>query len=875
MLDTFDPSAFSSPSECVRELKELGISLGHRLGARVFGLGHRGVRFSLAFLEEAAEGGAARELLERSEWTVLASTGLQEVGHLLDPEVARAVEEGGVLHVVTPDEVLPETALVPSSGASTSLLPSVTGAEAGVFGGALWDRRRLEQASLSLLDAEDPEELVESFRYLFRALVTSGQNPTGLLVTALRRKKRELSREVAAQVREHLSRDLGRALLDLLSEDPRQMAGALKYLLGEAAASWRELLPVVLVPALQGALERGEGRAVVLSHPEPLARRLGGELERIETFLDALLDRIPELGFKERVNLGTFLVSLAANTAGLSTFLLRRAEVAADPHMQAFLGSVLSRVEQDPQERERCVDLMVELFLTRGHETALQERLRPTFMQLGTAPLERLARPEALERLEPGQRIWLIHLWNQYRAEKLELPDDEIFVGLARSEILGRRRGSMLALVRSGQLCHPSLVEALTGDPERELLIGYLLAEASRMEEPDDEAVFDLLAHFGPEVLSPAFRRLREEAALQSAAAAHRLFFFGRLASRLEEPGDLSGMASEILGFPIYRAEAHPRIWLGLGSLGSVPGLGAEHVSRIIALLMEDLDVYPEARVEALLLAYPRADEELRREVEERLRSVLEAESPDRHLLKACLDGLERLLERGDYLVEPERLVADLCRTVLMRSRTPDLQHVMRRALSYASEGDGVQQPTAWAKEDRDQALRILGAVACHPATPDRLHRMVLVRLFSFLTDWLEAVEQGTDLYTHRDTPLWELLDRVLRTRPGEVGFQLAGEIGLKVLELHQRSPRNLALEWRERTQRFLVTLIEHDVGPQLAHRGVPIDLPASLLRVLMELEPVEDQDRPVSLYLLSELSGRTLRPDLRPRLDAYLTRAQ
>src|SRR5690606_33493749 len=160
-----------------------------------------------------------------------------------------------------------------------------------------------------------------------------------------------------------------------------------------------------------------------------------------------------------------------------------------------------------------------------------------------------------------------------------------------------------------------------------------------------------------------------------------------------------------------YRSEAHPRVWLGLGFLGSVPGPEEAHVGRIIERLMEGLAAYPEARVEALVLAYPQAGEERRRPVEGRLRPARGAGSAGRQLLKACLDGLERLLERGAYLVEPERLVADLCRTVLMRSRAPDLQHVMRRALSYASEGDGVQQPTAWAKEDRDQALRILGAV--------------------------------------------------------------------------------------------------------------------------------------------------------------------
>lgn len=37
--DSFDPTQYTSAAECVQGLKEFGVALGHRLGARVFGLG--------------------------------------------------------------------------------------------------------------------------------------------------------------------------------------------------------------------------------------------------------------------------------------------------------------------------------------------------------------------------------------------------------------------------------------------------------------------------------------------------------------------------------------------------------------------------------------------------------------------------------------------------------------------------------------------------------------------------------------------------------------------------------------------------------------------------------------------------------------------
>lgn len=877
MLDSFDPSGLASPRECVEELRGLGLELGFRAGARLFSLSQRGVRFSLAFLEAAAEGGPEQRLLMDPGWNALEQPQQSQVEALVGDCQAVVVAAGGLLHVVTPDEAPSPTALVHTS--SESLLSSVAGgADPQAFSGILWDRRKMEQASLCLLDGEDADELVESFRYLFRALVTSGQSPMDLMVTALKRGKQELSLEVARQVQEHLNRELGRALRAVVSAEPKPMQSALNYLLGEDGQAWAEVLAVVLLPALRGVVSQPEGRAVVFSVLEQTVERIGTDPREVESFLDALVDEMPRLSLTQRLGFARFLEKLQSVYPPVTTYLLTQLKVARSPQDAAFFGHVLSRMQLSAEEKGECLERMVELFSGQGLETALEERLKNTFVSLGAAALERLSDPFLLRRLGPARRMDVIALWNRFRAEGLEMPDQKVFVELALTAVHDRRRDTVLALVRSGQMTHPALVKGLRADPNPEELVSYFTGEAFRLEEPDDEEVFRLLAEFGGLPLEKPFARLRQEAALGSAAAAHRLLFFARLANhlKLDKKGRkrLVTMVAELLEFKIYHPGSHPNVWLGLGYLGALPGLPPDLVRRSLELVSADLEQHPEQKVEALLRIYPHASQEQRVHTEEALRSIFASESSLRPVLKACLSGLEQLLQRGEFLVEPEKLVADLCRTVLFKGREQNLQQVMRQALSYATEGDGVRRPTVWDREDREQALRILGAIVVHPATDERLHRMVLVRLFSFLQDWLDEVERGKDLYACRDTALFDLLDPALRRRPGEVGFDYAGEVGWKLIELHRRVPHQLNLEWRESAQRFLLTLVELDVGAELRKNGVRVDLPDAILNALMELEPVEEQEVPVSRYLLSTLHSRaTLRNPLEERLCEYLGR--
>lgn len=864
MADTFDPSAHVSAGECVRALKEQGIAVSHRLGARIFSLGARGVRFSLAFLEEIAD---RPELLMEEFWRDLAAPFDKRRMEEALAGLAGVRLEGQLAHVLTPDEM--EATGPPSS----SLLPAVLGrAEPARMSGLLFDRRRLEEAALTLLDAESSTDLVENFRYLFRATLSSGQDPSGLLVTALRRSKPELSREVGHQVREHLHRDLGRALEALQEDDPLRVTDAVHYLLNARETSF--LRDSILLPALLPVLRKGDHRQTLYDSLERLGEVLTGSTltnqgldAALEAFLEYLLDDLPGLDSEPRASLTTFLVAMAGSYPELPGYLMRRLESTVDPALHVFYAHVLTRVELPSRERGRLSLRLRATLLEHGREPALLENLKLIFTRLGQDSLEELSTPETVAEMTPALRIWLVHLWHHFRPE-----DVGPLADLAATHL--RDRSLLLALVRTGQLLHPQVAGRILELPDRAAVILYLLGEAFRMEEPDDQVVLDLLGRMGFEALEPAYARLAEEAATRSPAAATRLLLFGSLARRLTrvETDRLREMVDSTLDFPIYHEDSLPAVWSGLGQLGAVPSLEPSQRQAILERLCEPLANYPAVRVEALLALYPVAGEELQRAVEARLRAPLTESEPAREVLSACLAGLESLCGGALFPHEADELVGVLCRTVLWKAREQSLESVMRQALKYSSEGDGVRIPTAWSREDRDAAQRILGCLARHEAGPERLQGLVLVRLFSFLQDWLEAVAAGSDLYAHRDTPLWEILTTVLRQKPSDRGRALSRETALQLLETHRRVPAQVALDRRENAQRFLLEVALSGQETALAVRGQTLNLARSILDTLADLALRDTPEAALSLYLLRDLAqSDRLEAPLAERLRGFL----
>lgn len=965
--DTFNPNIYNSAGEALQALRREGVSLNHRLGARVCALGRRLIFFSWAFLEESADSEAFGECLRDKRWNSLNIEDSEAVASVLQPVGAVSKLEDGILKVYTEDEEIasePGNELALRSEMSGSVAPAVLGiADLSGIKGLLWDRQRIEEASLTLLDSEDNTKLVEAFRYLFRAGITCGQDPSGLLITAFKRGKPVLSAEVMRQVRDNLDRDLGRALINLLGDDSQKCREALRYFNKPEQERFLPVLKVILIPALLPLVKKEGFKKNILPgllHLVPLIGRVSaddGSLGELLAFLDALLDDLSSLELSERFALSAFIYDLAFRSRELQRYVTERFRNAESAGDSVFLGSILARLPMEEADYKEVKDKLVELFAVHGAEAGLSRRLRAAFRFLGTDVLSDLCQPAFLERLDEGRRMFVVCLWDDFRKlhgsggdedasgtqprfeheegcecgcheheecgcheheecgchehggsedaeyaagtsrphggetadsgagradfdinKSLELwqnlngrgPDinseelSRVFTDFVIGRLIAGDKAASLALVHTGQIDLPVVKRALQNlDSNRYSIYSFLFEESCRLEDPDDKLVLDLLASCGRGGLEFSYKVISEEAALESGGEAGKIAVFGRLLHRenLSDPSTaerIGEMVSAALDFPsLYeRPKYHllPVVWESLGLLGSVPCISEDVRRRVAERLAESLSKDPQAKVEALLEVYKAAGAEVRAFIEAELRRIFTDPEPDRRVLKSCLEGLLSLLSDGPLPVEIEALISTLCRTVLSKSKEPSLDDIMKQMLSKDTEGDGVQIPTAWSHEDKLTALRILGAAACHKQAPERLHRVLVYRLFSFLDDWFAGIESGRNVYAYRGNPIWSVLVQLLEADRSEFTVDLAREAALRLMADYGRRLDGCDLVQSEAAQRFLLEVLRCSRGVSREVNSIRVDLSHAILNTMMEAARNSPPDNRVSLSLLRDL---------------------
>ncbi|MGM9998697.1 MAG: hypothetical protein ACI38Q_04810 [Candidatus Bruticola sp.] len=432
--DIFNPNLYNSAAEVLSVLHSENININHRLGARLCSLGRRSILFSMAFLEEAAESSDFADCLRDKRWNSLEYNDIQGANALLKPLGAWAEKAEEALVVRTEDEspaeVLGEAKAIVAAG---SVAPKVLGeANVSAIKGVLWERSRLEEASLTLLDSENISDLIEAFRYLFRASAACHQDPTPLLITAFKRGKAELSREAAKQVRDNLNRDLGRALLSMLSLDIKKFKDALFYFDQPEQEKFHSILGTILLSALLPLVKEKNFRTQLLPglpHLAPLIAKCAAqgveeerqaELSELTAFLDALLDQLDSFELTERFALSAFVFDLAPHFPGLGDYLMRRLKNTNIPGSVAFFGNILSRLPKTDEDYQFLSKRLLQLFLEHGQEVGLSRRLRATFKNLGSAILEELSAPFVLAELDESRRIFVVNLWSDFRSAQEE-----------------------------------------------------------------------------------------------------------------------------------------------------------------------------------------------------------------------------------------------------------------------------------------------------------------------------------------------------------------------------------------------------------------------------------------------------------------------
>lgn len=957
--DFFNPNLYNSSAEALQALRNDNINLNHRLGARICALGRKSILFSLAFLEEASESTEFADCLRDKRWNDLAIDDEEGANIILKSIGARAQASNGALYVRTEDEAWEASTVDKQTTVDAGMLaPQVLGqAEVSAIKGVLWDRKRLEEASLTLLDSENISDLIEAFRYLFRASLACRQDPTGLLVTAFKRGKAELSAEVAKQVRDNLDSSLGRALLSLLSLDLKKFKDALFYFNQPEQSRFRKLLATVLLSALLPLVKEKEFKTQLLPylpHLAPLIAQCAeeneassadeGEFNELTEFLDALLDQLETLELAERFALSAFIFDLAPHFPHLGNYLLKRLKNTNLSGSVAFLGNILSRLPKDDEAYNYLKERLLQLFIEHGSEAGLSRRLRATFKNLGSAILEDLSSDRFVANLDENKRIFVVNLWADFRRAEQERVSkhsectshthekgetcncchdelgheheqemqillsefhkwagacargealssvymEDVFAHYVIGRLLAQDRASTLALVRTKQLDLPKVREALQNlESKWRFAYSFLFSEACSLEEPDNLTVLSLLASCGQPALEFSFKVVSEDAALESGGEALKAGTFALLLHcpeirSLNCKQEIEDMVARVFEFPSLKKVEHQdeskkrhivsAVWQSLGYLGSVPVISDTLRTRIVERLSEELYDNPAPKVEAIFNIYRVAGLPVRAQIEHILSGVLSETEPDRRLLHCCLQGLLDMLKDGPMLTEPEAFVALLCRTVLSKSREPNLNDIMKQVLSGEAEGDGVQAPQAWDHADRTLALSIIGAAACHPDADEHLHQMFVFRLFSFLEDWFEGVEKGVNLYAYRSNPIWGALSELLQRDRSNFTLTLARRAALRLMADYKKRLEGCDLTQSESAQKFLLSVLEVSEGVSLKVNGLPIELDRAVLNTLTDVVRNSPPDNKAALFLLEHLAKkRTLRDELQEDLEIFL----
>lgn len=906
--DIFDPNLYPERAQLVAALKREGIPCSHRLAARLESLGRRQIFFSYAFLEAAGEEEAYRKVLQDGRWQRVSAGDEAEVASIVAPCGAWTQAQGAGLAVYSGEERREESQLPAPLGEERSLVTSVLGpVDWGALGGVLWDRQRLEEASLTLLDGEDIEELLAAFRYLLRAALACRQDPAGLLVTALKRNKPALTAEVARQVRDNLDRDLGRALEQLLSGQAAQFKEALLYFAAPHPQRLEPILGYLLWPSLIALAGEEKARSYLLpslSTVAPLLARfqkLSAKAEDapqgLRELLDLLLDALDSLQLVERLALSAFIYQLAPHFPELGAYLWHRFRLSTQPSTLAFLGNLLARLPQREEDYQELKGRLIALWVEKGQEAWLARRLRATFKLLGSAVLVDLSQAPFLDSLDEGRRLAVVQLWQDFkrpwtleegqsRGRQLRPEErDRLFVEYVRGRLASQDRASLIFLAHTDQLQDPLLLGMWEPwSPENLALASFLLAQAALAAEPERQRLLKLLAAGGERALEWSFKNLQGQLTLGASVGVNQLEAWATLLHLLPPREATSQarreeMVAQIAAYPALQPEflasqGHlvEGFWTVWGLLGSAPALSDALRLQFVERLQSDLEAGSSAKVEALMAIYRVASRAVRLHLEGEWRRLLGDAKPQKKLLSALLSALRHLLEDGPLLEEPQALLGGLCRTVLQRGAEPNLELLMLKTLAPGEEGDGVQLSQAWSYSDKLEALRLLGAAASHPQASQRLRELLIYRLFSFLDDWFEGLEKGDNPYAYRSNPLWAALTSLLERERSNFTLDLARRAALRLVNDYRRAVAGVDLVQSEGAQKYLQSVLQLSWGVKMELQGQKVEVDEVWLQTLLEVAQKSPPENRSALTLLHELlHDRHLPPEHRIEIELFL----
>lgn len=833
LADFFRPDLGASNRALKKYLEDEGLALGFRDLVGLRGAAEAGIFFSYAFLEAWSAGeitvasisdlsespNRLAELASEHGWSWLGMENFFFVGLEGELEPGEASFEE-----VSPSS---EQAMVPlrSVYGSQSLL-SAPGA------GGAWKEEELQQASLTLLDGESEEKLVEAFRHLFRA-APSGSARAAVVATALSRHRHELNREVADKL-EEISPPLGKALRQLFSQPETEGSTALHFLLsteaGPGPPTWVAFWSGIRGTVLE-SLARNEAGRQLLGESLPALEAVARLSERgvlTPRLVDALLTEHEALSPEAQSALMSLLGGFLRQEASAEEMLLSRLELSSDISERILLGETLRRYFSE-SGREKELTALRCRFATEAlsvGSTAGSRALGELLGAFGPSVLSDTAL-SSLSQLSERQTLNAMGMWEQlagasgaFKPEALRGPEvrPEFLARVAELFVLALETAEHHwgLLLKSPLLQRPIVFEAFVGwcrrlsvpDRRRLVFVGQswtltvenrpLVAEALAALEWEQDDVWE--SEWRRPTLS--FQKLSWLAEC--------------LAAR---PPQISPAVEVRVAELLARPRRNLYYWDLMRRLASFPTVSSgvrEAIVKVARSLFRSLEAGLEDEKEALLSAASLALSRSEKPESVLLdwSGVLKAGSSEE--LAWTFGLIRRVFERQDSPFLPERSFVSVLLQRLFQSGPDSMQQALKAALDESQES--LQLPTVLSLEVQNLGLEALAAVAAHPGCPANLRSSVQRRLALFLLQWGQDLARTDDIYSFRATPLFGLLEPLLGSEDSSVS-SLLDQVAKDFLLLQRQHPERFRLEVRRSAQSFFarwVELQEESTAPEV-----------------------------------------------------------
>ena len=216
---TYDPTGLEGGYRCVEFLKEKGIDISQKLGAKLIYLSEHNIQLTLAALEDCSPKSDEEKFLLSIKNDSLPTT--PEKKSQLKQKISEAgfnyCEEDGILKIlsdVEEPEITEKSEYLPITAISASNLIQ----QRSISGNSLLnDRKYIETLAFNFLDSEDEEIICENMKKLVRISKMSDQSPKNIFIEAIEKGNKNVWIKTAEVIRDLCDRPFGENLMTFLN----------------------------------------------------------------------------------------------------------------------------------------------------------------------------------------------------------------------------------------------------------------------------------------------------------------------------------------------------------------------------------------------------------------------------------------------------------------------------------------------------------------------------------------------------------------------------------------------------------------------------------------------------------------------------------